>query len=83
MLRALLKKDLCKGYNTRLPAFLAERFTSYWFSQFENKKQLSYARLGRFFLSNKLNIFMNQLNYPLLSGCTLRFIITKHKDEHR
>ena len=73
-LELCLKKDLCKGYNTRLPAFLAERFTSYWFSQFENKTQLSYARLGRFFLSNKLNIFMNPIKLPF----TFRMYPTIH-----
>ena len=32
--------NLLKGYNSRLPAFLAERFTSYWYSQ-KNKISLS------------------------------------------
>ena len=40
MFRNLSKKNLCKDYNTRLPAFLAERFTSYWFSQDKDKIEL-------------------------------------------
>ena len=51
-LNLCLKKNLCEGYNVRLPAFLAERFTSFWFSQHKNKKNLSYARLGKNLLSN-------------------------------
>ena len=63
-----LKNDLLKGYNLRLPAFLAERFTSYWFSRFNEKRIcLSYARLGNFFLSNKINNFINPLKIPFTS----------------
>ena len=70
-----LKHKLCKGYNTRLPAFLAERFTSFWFSQNAKKINLSYARLGNFFLSNKLNNFINPTNIPF----TFRMYPTLHK----
>ena len=48
-----LTNNLCKNYNIRLPAFLAERFTSYWFSQFSKKCCLSYARLGNVFCQIK------------------------------
>lgn len=58
------KKNLCKGYNFRLPAFLAERFTSFWFSRFKNRELLSYARLGKFHLSNKINYFLNTSKIP-------------------
>ena len=58
------KKNLCKDYNTRLPAFLAERFTSYWFSQDKDKIELSYARLGKYLLSNSLNSILNPLKIP-------------------
>lgn len=58
------KKNLCKNYNTRLPAFLAERFTSFWFSQDEDKIELSYARLGKYLLSNRLNSILNPLKIP-------------------
>ncbi len=70
-----LKKNLCKNYNTRLPAFLAERFTSYWFSQNQNKYDLSYARLGKFFLSNKLNNIINLTKIPF----TFRMYPTFHR----
>lgn len=59
-----LKENLCLDYQSRLPAFLAERFTSFWFSQYKNKRILSYARLGNFHLSNKVNSFINSLKLP-------------------
>ncbi len=74
-LNLCLKKNLCEGYNVRLPAFLAERFTSFWFSQHKNKKNLSYARLGKKFLSNNLNEFINPIKIPL----TFRMFPTIHK----
>jgi len=58
------QKDLCKNYNLRLPAFLAERFTSFWFSEFNNRKLLSYARLGKIHLSNNINKFINSTKLP-------------------
>ena len=57
-------KNLCQGYNIRLPVFLAERFSSYWMSNFKNKATLSYARLGNFHLSNKFNKFINTMKLP-------------------
>ena len=59
-----MKNNLCESYNTRLPAFLAERYTSYWFSQNTNVKYLSYARLGKFMLSNKVNKLINPTKIP-------------------
>lgn len=59
-----IKRNLCNGYNTRLPAFLAERFTSFWFSQCVDKIDLSYARLGSYFLSNNLNKIINPTKLP-------------------
>ena len=56
--------NLCKDYNMRLPAFLAERFTSFWFSEFKNRGFLSYARLGELHLSNNLNRFINSTKLP-------------------
>ena len=67
--------NLLKGYNSRLPAFLAERFTSYWYSQKKNKISLSYARLGKFFLSNQVNKYLNPTKIPL----TFRMYPTIHK----
>jgi len=61
------EKNYLINYNTRLPAFLAERFTSYWFSQFEKRKLLSYARIGSFFLSENINKLINPLKIPLTS----------------
>ena len=73
-LELCLKKNLCKNYNMRLPAFLAERFTSYWFSQFDKRFTLSYARLGKFFLSNEVNKFFNPIKLPF----TFRMYPTLH-----
>lgn len=69
-----VKNELLNGYNMRLPAFLAERFTSFWFSKSKKKINLSYARLGNFFLSNNINKFINPLKIPLTS----RMYPTKH-----
>jgi hypothetical protein len=69
------KKDLIKGDNLRLPAFMAERFTSFWFSQNSNKVELSYARLGKKFLSNNLNKILNPIKLPF----SFRMYPTIHK----
>ncbi len=74
-LNLCIKKNLCKDYNERLPAFLAERFTSYWFSQFKKRKILSYARLGKIFLSNRLNNFVSPIKFPF----TFRMYPTTHR----
>ena len=57
-------KNYLNDYNIRLPVFLAERFSSYWMTKFKNSKSLSYAKLGEFHLSNKLNRFINTLKLP-------------------
>lgn len=63
-----LSNNLLEGYNLRLPAFLAERFTSFWFNQHISlKTTLSYARLGNFFLSEKVNKYFNPLKIPFTS----------------
>ena len=62
------KENLCKEYNLRLPAFLAERFTSFWFSKISTS-YFSYARLGKIFLSNKVNSLINPLNFLLPLKC--------------
>tara|TARA_B100001123_G_C15265011_1_gene1008087 strand:+ start:947 stop:1762 length:816 start_codon:yes stop_codon:yes gene_type:complete len=67
-------KNLLNEYNARLPAFLAERYTSYWFSQNKKSKFLSYARLGGFMLSNKVNKFINPTKIPF----TFRMYPTIH-----
>ena len=69
-----IKNNLCKDYNTRLPAFLTERYTSYWFSKNPKKKYLSYARLGKFMLSNNINKFINPTKIPF----TFRMYPTLH-----
>ena len=58
------ENSLLNDYNIRLPSFLSERFVSYWFSQFDKKTTLSYARLGDFFLSDKVNSIINPLKLP-------------------
>ena len=57
-------KNLLNNYNTRLPAFLAERFTSFWFSEYSSCANLSYARIGNFFLSNNVNKILNPTKLP-------------------
>ena len=69
------KKNLLKDYNTRLPSFLSERFVSFWFSQYENKAFLSYAKLGKAYLSNFTNKFFNPIKLPF----TFRNYPTIHK----
>ena len=69
-----MKNNLCKDYNTRLPAFLMERYTSYWFSQNSKSRYLSYARLGKFMLSNNINKFINPTKMPF----TFRMYPTTH-----
>ena len=69
-----VNNNLCNDYNTRLPAFLAERYTSYWFSQNAKSKYLSYARLGNFMLSNNINKFINPIKIPF----TFRMYPTFH-----
>jgi hypothetical protein len=58
------EKKLFNGYNIRLIAFLMERFTSYWYQRFSNRDFLSYARLGSFHLSNRLNNILSTINMP-------------------
>ena len=69
------EKNLLKDYNTRLPSFLSERFVSFWFSQYEKKAFLSYAKLGKFYLSNLTNKFFNPIKFPF----TFRNYPTIHK----
>ena len=69
------KKDLLKDYNTRLPSFLSERFVSFWFSKYEEKAFLSYAKLGEAYLSNLTNKFFNPIKLPF----TFRNYPTIHK----
>ena len=58
------KKKLLKGKNMRLPVFMVERFTSFWFEKYTKVSYLSFARLGNFFLSNKINKLINPLKLP-------------------
>lgn len=69
------EKKICNGYNMRMPAFLAERFTSFWFNRFKKKSLLSYARLGKFHLSNNLNSFINTTKLP--------FTFSQYPSTHR
>ena len=69
------KKNLLKGNNNRLPIFMVERFTSFWFEKHTNVKYLSFARLGNFFLSEKTNKIINPLKIPL----TFRMYPTIHR----
>ena len=58
------ENDLMKDKNLRLPIFMVERFTSFWFEKNTNVKYLSFARLGNFFLSEKINSFLNPMKLP-------------------
>lgn len=69
------KKNLLIGKNIRLPIFMVERFTSFWFEKYTNVKYLSFARLGNFFLSDKFNNLINPLKIPL----TFRMYPTIHR----
>ena len=71
-----IKNDLCKGYNSRLPAFLMERYASYWLKKnTKNKEYLSYARIGNLMRSNNLNKFINPMKIPF----TFRMYPTLHR----
>ena len=68
--------NVLNGYNARIPAFLMERFNSFWFSTYIKKlNYLSYARLGNTMLSNNINKFVNPMKLPF----TLRMYPTLHK----
>ena len=73
-LKFFLEEKLCNDYNIRLPAFLAERFTSYWFYTNTKVNYLSYGRIGGFMLSNKINSFFNPAKLPF----TFRMYPTIH-----
>ncbi|MDA7606802.1 DUF4422 domain-containing protein [Pelagibacteraceae bacterium] len=69
------EKKLLKGYNNRLPAFMMERFASYWIkTHVKNLQYLSYARVGNLMLSNKINNFFNPMKIP----ATFRMYPTRH-----
>lgn len=67
-------KSMLKN-NLRLPVFMIERFTSFWFEKYTKVNYLSFARLGNFFLSNKVNKFINPLKLPF----TFRMYPTIHR----
>ena len=69
-----LKNNLCKGNNVRVAGHIIERYTTYWFLQNTNVQYLSYARLGKFMLSNNVNKFINPIKIPL----TFRMYPTLH-----
>ena len=73
--RYCVKDKLLMNNNLRLPIFMVERFTSFWFEKYSKVNYLSFARLGNFFLSNNLNKFINPLKIPL----TFRMYPTIHK----
>ena len=68
------KNNIFNDKNIRLPIFLTERYTSYWFSENVNTKYLSFARLGQFLLSNNINKFINPIKIPF----TFRMYPTLH-----
>jgi len=68
-------KGLLNGYNSRLPAFLMERFVSFWIDRkVKRKSYLSYSRIGKLMLSNRVNKIINPMKMPL----TFRMYPTKH-----
>ena len=58
------EKNLLTGHNIRLPIFMVERYTSFWFEKYSKCNYLSFAKLGKFFLSNKINKLINPLKLP-------------------
>ena len=69
-----MRNNLCYGYNSRLPAFLMERYASCWFEKNGKTKYLFYARMGKFILSNKVNKYINPIKMPF----TFRMYPTIH-----
>lgn len=69
------KEKLLINKNIRLPVFMVERFTSFWFEKYSKVNYLSFARLGNFFLSDKVNKLLNPLKLPF----TFRMYPTIHK----
>lgn len=69
-----MKNNLCSGYNMRLPAYLIERYASFWFEENCKTEYLSHARMGKFMISNKVNKFINPIKMPF----TLRMYPTIH-----
>ena len=69
-----MRNNLCYDYNLRLPAFLIERYASYWFEKNDKTKYLSHARMGKFMLSNKVNKYINPIKMPF----TFRMYPTLH-----
>lgn len=70
-----INNNFCVGYNSRLPAFLMERYASYWLAKNAiNREYLSYARIGNLMRSNKLNRFINPMKIPF----TFRMYPTFH-----
>ena len=70
-----LKENLLFNKNLRLPIFMVERFTSFWFEKYSKKNYLSFARLGKFFLSDNINKLINPLKLPF----TFKMYPTIHK----
>ena len=68
------KNNIFNDKNIRLPIFLTERYTSYWFSENVNTKYLCFARLRQFLLSNNMNKFVNPIKIPF----TFRMYSTLH-----
>lgn len=71
----LNNKNLLDDNKVRLPIFLVERYTSFWFHKYTKVNYLSFARIGEFFLSNKINKFINPIKLPF----TFRMYPTFHK----
>ena len=69
-----MKNNLCYDYNMRLPAYLFERYASYWFQKNNKTKYLSHARMGKFMISNKINKYINPIKIPF----TFRMYPTIH-----
>ena len=69
-----MKNNLCYDYNLRLPAYLIERYASYWFEENYKTEYLSHARMGKFMISNKVNKYINPIKMPF----TLRMYPTIH-----
>lgn len=69
------KNKMLNNKNMRLPVFMVERFTSFWFEKYSKVNYLSFARLGNFFLSERINKIINPLKLPF----TFRMYPTIHR----
>ena len=58
------KNKMLNNKNMRLPVFMVERFTSFWFHNYFQVDYLPYAVLNKYYTTDYLNKFYNTLKTP-------------------